>query len=145
MTSAAAAVAPGELVPLADRLRYMLAFRVLASAGVALTVPLAREHLFAPERAIAEVTAGFLLLAFLSHGAWRLARRRGATLFGLMLIVDGAFLAWAAYATGGAASPVRYLIVLELLAVSLLASYRTGIKLAIWQSLLYVAVYYAQA
>ena len=144
MSAAPAAVAAGELVPLADRLRYMLAFRVLAAAGVALAVPLAREHVLATERTIFAVIAGFVLLSFLSHAAWRLAHRRGAALFGAMLIVDGAFLAWAAYATGGAASPVRYLIVLELLAVSLLASYRTGIKLAIWQSLLVVAVYCAQ-
>jgi diguanylate cyclase (GGDEF)-like protein len=144
MTAGRAKVAAGELVPLADRVRYMLAFRVLAAAGVVLAVPLARGHLFAGEATIFAATAGFVLFAFLSHGVWRLARRRGAALFGLTLIVDGAFLAWAAYATGGAASPVRYLIVLELLAVSLLASYRTGIKLAIWQSLLLVAVYYAQ-
>jgi diguanylate cyclase (GGDEF)-like protein len=144
MTRPAAAVATGELVPLADRQRYMLVFRVVAALGVAASVPFARGHLFAHEQTIALAIAGYLALAFGSHALWRLVRRRGSTLFGLMLIVDGAFLAWAAYATGGAASPVRYLILLELLAVSLLASYRTGIKLAIWQSLLVVAVYYAQ-
>ena len=144
MTRAATAVVTGELVPLNERLRYMLAFRIVAALGVAVAVPYAHGHLFAPEQTIALAIAGYLALAFGSHALWRLVRRRGSTLFGLMLIVDGAFLAWAAYATGGAASPVRYLIVLELLAVSLLASYRTGIKLAIWQSLLVVAVYYAQ-
>ena len=144
MTSSAAAEAAGGLVPLADRLRYMLGFRMIAAAGVALAIPLARGHLLVDARTIAAVVAGYGLLALTAHGAWRLARRRGVALFGLMLIVDGAFLAWAAYATGGAASPVRYLIVLEVLAVSLLASYRTGIKLAIWQSLLLLAVHYAQ-
>jgi len=144
MTRRTAAANGGELVPLTERVRYMLVFRVLAAAGVTATIPLAREHLFAAEDTIAAVTTAYLALALSAHTTWRLVRKPRATLFGLMLIVDGAYLAWAAYATGGAASPVRYLIVLELLAVSLLASYRTGIKLAIWQTLLLVAVYYAQ-
>jgi hypothetical protein len=136
--------AAGELVPLADRLRYMLAFRVLAVVGVAFASDLARGHLLEPASRIRAVSAVFLGAALLTHVAWRITRRRGTTLFGLMLLVDGAYLAWAAYAAGGAGSPVRYLIVLEVLAVSLLASYRTGIRLAIWQSLLVVAVYYGQ-
>ena len=138
------ATAGGDLVSLADRRRHMLALRLLAAAGVAAAVPLARDHLFEPAATIAFVTVAYALLALVVHGAWRLVRRRADALFGLMLMVDGAFLIWAAYATGGAASPVRYLIVLQLLAVCLLASYRTGIKLALWQTLLIVAVYYAQ-
>ena len=133
-----------ELVPLAERFRYMLAFRVLAAAGVAGAVLLGRDSLLAPAGSIAATTAAFLALAFAAHGLWRASGTRGTALFGLMLIVDGAFLAWAAYATGGSGSPVGYLIVLELLAVSLLASTRTGIKVALWQSLLVVAVYYAR-
>jgi diguanylate cyclase (GGDEF)-like protein len=144
MTGATAGRVVGELVPLADRLRYMLAFRLLAAAGVVLAIPLMHDDLFEPASTIAAVSAAFVLLALAAHVSWRLARRRGTELFGLMLIADGAYLAWAAYATGGAASPVRYLIVLELLAVALLASYRTGIKLAMWQSLLIVAVHFAQ-
>ena len=136
--------AGGELVPLADRLRYMLGFRIVAAAGVVLATLLASDRLSVDQRTIVEATAGWLLLALAAHVGWIVARRRGALLFGLMLMVDGAFLAWAAYATGGAGSSVRFLIVLELLAASLLASYRTGIKLAIWQSLVVVAVYYAQ-
>jgi two-component system, cell cycle response regulator len=61
-----------------------------------------------------------------------------------MLIIDGIYLAWATYATGGGASPVRYLIVLHLIAVTLLASYRTGMKLALWHSLLLFVGYHAQ-
>ena len=134
----------GELVPLADRLRFMLVFRVLAAAAVLLAIPLTRDHLVESEATVVAATAGFLILALVSHVAWRLAGRRGAALFSGMLMLDGVFLAWAAYATGGAGSPIRYLIVLELVAVALLASYRTGIKLAIWQSLLIVATYYGQ-
>ncbi|CAA9538406.1 MAG: hypothetical protein AVDCRST_MAG85-4353, partial [uncultured Solirubrobacteraceae bacterium] len=51
---------------------------------------------------------------------------------------------YASYVTGGSGSPVRYLIVLHLIAVALLASYRTGMKLALWHSLLLLVVYYGQ-
>ena len=134
----------GELVPLADRLGYMLGFRVAVAIGVVLSITFAGDKLFVAEQTIALATAVYVVVAFLFHAVWQLSRRRGAAMFGAMLIVDGVFLAWAAYATGGAASPVRFLILIELVAVSLLASYRTGIKLAIWQSILLVAVYYAQ-
>ena len=40
------------------------------------------------------------------------------------------------YATGGTQSPIRFLVFLDLVAVSLLASYRTGLKIALWHSLL---------
>jgi len=49
------------------------------------------------------------------------------------------------YATGGTQSPIRFLIYLHLVAVSLLCSYRTGLKVALWDSLLLFVVLYAQA
>jgi two-component system, cell cycle response regulator len=134
----------GELVPLGDRLRYMLGFRVAVAIGVVLSISFADDHLFVPKQTIGLATAAFVVVAFLSQAAWQLSGRRGATLFGALLIIDGIFLSWASYATGGAASPVRSLILIEVVAVSLLASYRTGIKLAMWQSILLVAFYYAR-
>jgi two-component system cell cycle response regulator len=62
----------------------------------------------------------------------------------VLIIVDGAFLAWASYGTAGLGSPVGYLILLQLTTVSLIASWRTGLKLAIWSSLLLLSAYYAQ-
>ena len=136
--------AVGELVPIADRLRYMLGFRALVALGVGLSALLAGDRLEVPGRSIVAAVGGFLLLAVLSHLVWQISRRGGTAVFGGMLMVDGVFLAWTAYATGGAVSPVRYLIVLELLTVSLLASHRTGMKLAMWHSLLLLVIYYAQ-
>ena len=63
----------------------------------------------------------------------------------VMLLVDGVYLTAAMYATGGVSSPMRFLAYLHLVAVTLLASYRTGLKLALWQSLLLMVVLYAQA
>jgi two-component system, cell cycle response regulator len=119
-----------DLVPLADRLRYMQLFRLTVSAVAVLFAGLAPD-LFSDLRfsQVAAGTGAFLLATLASEGLARLGWQRA--LFGGMLIVDGIYLAWLSYATGGIASPFRYLVILHLVAVVLLASYRTGLKLAI--------------
>ena len=87
---------------------------------------------------------GYSALTLLGYALWRFVRRQAVTLFGALLIIDGVFLAWIAQATGGSASPLRYLILLHLVVVALLASYRTGLKLAMWHSLLLWVGYQAQ-
>ena len=79
MTGTAKRPAAGELVPLADRLGYMLIFRVVAALGVAAAVPLAQGHLFASESTIALAIGAYLALAFGAHAVWRMTRRRGST------------------------------------------------------------------
>ena len=63
----------------------------------------------------------------------------------MLLLLDGLYLAVAMYATGATQSPIRFLVYLHLVAVSLLASYRTGLKIALWHSLLLFVVVYAEA
>jgi diguanylate cyclase (GGDEF)-like protein len=133
-----------ELVPIADRMRYMQGFRLLLAIAVGLVAVISGDSLEAAPLALAIVTAGYLALSGLSHLAWRVSRRGGLALFGLMLMIDGVFLAWTSWATGGAVSPLRFVIALHLVTVALLASYRTGMKLAMWHSLLLLVLYYAQ-
>src|SRR5215217_3767321 len=134
--------AAGDLVPIADRLRYLQAFRFLLAAVVAFAAWVERDSLTADASAILIVTAGYLAGSLALHGAWLLARRAGLPLFGFLLIADGVYLAWSSWATGGSTSPVRYLIILHLIAVALLASHRTGMKLALWHSLMLLVAYY---
>ena len=58
----------------------------------------------------------------------------------LMLLVDGVYLAYVANATGGQTSILRSLITLHLVAVILLVSYRTGLKVAAWHLILLFAL-----
>ena len=53
-----------------------------------------------------------------------------------MLLLDGVFLALALVFTGGAESWVRPLVFFDVTAVTLVVSYRTGLKLAVWYALL---------
>lgn len=133
----------GAIVPLADRVRYMrwvrgtLVVSVLAFAILPATRTAGLPSLIA-------VSGGFVLVSVGGELVWRRRGGRGLYLFSAMLISDGAYLAWATYATGAGGSMVRYLVVLHVIAVSLLASYRTGLKLAFWHSILALAIYYAQ-
>jgi diguanylate cyclase (GGDEF)-like protein len=136
--------AAGELVPIAERLRYMQAFRFLLVAVVGLSALLSRDVLDARPWVVAAICAGYITFTTVAMATAKLTRDGATRAFGFLLIVDGVFLAWASYVTGGSASPVRYLIVIHLIAVALLASYRTGMKLAMWHSLLLLVVYYAQ-
>jgi len=132
-----------ELVPLAERVQQMQLFRLAASVIVIIFGLVAPASLDASLGSLLAGVGVYVVLSVLYETAWR--RTRGARrLFGVMLIADGIFLAWVSYATGGLVSPLRYLILLHLIAVSLLASHRTGLKLALWHSLLLFVVYYAQ-
>jgi diguanylate cyclase (GGDEF)-like protein len=133
-----------EVVPIADRTRYMQAFRLALIPIVGFVAWLTRGTLETSGTVLALVTATYLTMSLVAHLAWRVNRRGALALFTGMLIVDGIYLAWASYATGSGGSPLRYLIILHIIAVALLASYRTGLKMALWHSLLLLVVYYAQ-
>ena len=134
-----------ELASLAERLGYLRATR----AGIALSVPLAAA-LFPRLRHVPMATLATVSLFYLAGTALpalpgRMRRNLVIALVGVSLLLDGVFLGWATYVTGGAASPLRFLILAHVIAVTLLGSYRTGIKVAVWHSLLYFVVLYAES
>jgi len=103
------------------------------------------EALGVPLTTLAGVTGGYVIISAFVEWARRHAGRFGFALMTGLLLLDGLYLAFAMYATGGTQSPMRFLAYLHLVAVSLLASYRTGLKIALWHSLLLFVVLYAQA
>jgi two-component system cell cycle response regulator len=133
-----------DAVPLGERLRVTQLLR-LAAIGLLLLCALLAPDSLEPhgEQAVA-ATFVYALVVGLAEGVSRLLTNRKVVVFSAMLIVDGIWLAWATYLTGSLGSPVRYLVLLHLGAVALLASYRTGLKLAMWHSLLVYASYNAQ-
>jgi diguanylate cyclase (GGDEF)-like protein len=91
------------------------------------------------------VTAGYLGVTAIAEGLRRVDTRRGLAIVTTALLVDGLYLAWISYLAGGAQSPLRFLVFVHVIAVTLLASYRTGLKVTLWHCLLSFVVYYAQA
>lgn len=149
MSATGAAVAgrshSSDTVSLAERMGY---FQLLRAA---LAIIVLGSALFAPQvlgspdlSAIALITGGYLVTTGVAEGLRRLISGRGLALVTLMLLIDGVYLAWMMYQTNGIQSPLRFLTYVHLVAVTLLASYRTGLKIALWHSLLLFVVYYAQ-
>ncbi|MDP9468989.1 MAG: EAL domain-containing protein [Chloroflexota bacterium] len=134
-----------DYAELSDRMTYLLGLRVAFAAIVLTWSALRPEALGASFATLAWASAGYVVVAAFVEWARRHAGRFGFTMLTALLLLDGLYLAFAMYATGGTQSPIRFLAYLHLVAVSLLASYRTGLKLALWHSLLLFVVLYAQA
>jgi diguanylate cyclase (GGDEF)-like protein len=131
-------VSLGERMGYLQALRAALALVVLLAAGfVPAVVGAGLDDLLLP-------CVGYLVLSATGEGLRRAGRSRGLVTVGGMLLVDGLFLAWVLYLTGGTQSSLRFLVYVHLIGVTLLASYRTGLKLALWHSLLFFVVFYAQ-
>ncbi|MCA1846423.1 MAG: hypothetical protein LC792_25160, partial [Actinobacteria bacterium] len=129
------------IVPLADRVRYMRLFRLAAVALVVACKVAAPGLLRGSTHQVFVGTGCFLGVSVAGEVLWRLLGRRNLRLLGVMPIVDGAYLAWLSFVTGATVSPARYLIVVYLVAVVLLVSYRTGLKVACWESIALLVLY----
>lgn len=129
-----------DLVPLEERLRFLQLFRV---AVVVVTIAIGvRGGDQVPVPAIMGLGAAALGGGLIARLCVRSAAA-GRWLFGIVLLGDGLLLAALVHLLGGLASPGRYLVVLHVLVVTLIASYRTGLKLAIWHALLVLVLHEA--
>lgn len=124
---------------------YLLLLRFAMAAITVMWAAIRPEALGTTIAVLLAVTGAYVAIATLAELGRRRAGRHGFAVMSGLLILDGLFLAYAMYVTGATQSPIRFLIYLHLVAVSLLASYRTGLKIALWHSLLLFVVLYAQA
>jgi diguanylate cyclase (GGDEF)-like protein len=134
-----------DYTPLADRMNALLGLRVVMAAFILVWAALRPEVSAVPFSALLALSASFLTTSFVLEASRRRSGQRMLSVITGLLLVDSVYLIGAMYLTGGMGSPIRFLIYLHLVAVSLLASYRTGLKLALWDSLLLLVVLYAQA
>ena len=135
---------PYEIASLAERMGYMQALR----AGLACVI--LASSIFAPDivgiqvAELVSLTVGYLLLTIGAEALRLLFQRRGLAIVTTLLFIDGVYLAWAMYLSGGPLSPLRFLVYVHIIGVTLLASHRTGLKIALWHSLLTFVILYAQ-
>jgi diguanylate cyclase (GGDEF)-like protein len=134
-----------DYASLGDRLRLLLALRVAIAATTIAFAVASPSSVGIPMSSLFALAAGYLAWSVGLELAGRRWPQASYATLNVALLTDGVFLAIATYATGGTQSPLRFLIYLHLVAVSLLASYRTGLKIALWDSLLLFVVIYAQA
>ena len=133
-----------ELASLAERMGYMQAMRAAFAVIVLASAWLFPKVLGASFEDLVFVTAAYLVLSASVEGLRRAFGRRGIAVVEGMLLVDAVYLALVGYATGATESPLRFLVYVHLIGVTLLASYRTGMKIVIWHALLLFVTFYAQ-
>jgi diguanylate cyclase (GGDEF)-like protein len=121
-----------EVAPLSQRAATMMVFR-FAEAAVLLALSAAAGKPLVP----AAVVSGCFLVAagVLSLGVLVPQRSFALRAFGLSLLLDAVYLQ-VQHETLGHALAVDVALAANLVAVCLLASFRTGLKIAMWQSVL---------
>ena len=123
-----------ELLSLTERSRYLSGLRV-GLAGVVISTTFVSDDVSGAEISVAVVL--YLALSALTAAiVGRGGRAAGATLNG-SLLVDGIFLAIVIARTGGSAEALL-LPGVHIVGVTLLLSYRTGLKIALWHTLLFL-------
>jgi two-component system, cell cycle response regulator len=132
-----------EMVSLSERLARMLLVR-LGCVVVVFSSSLFGIQMAKTGVNLVLLSGLYVFLALSVEALRRWSGNRGLFLIGAMLLMDGIYLAWTTYASGGAHSPLRILLIVHLIAVTLLASYRTGLKVALWHSLLLFVGFYSQ-
>ncbi len=124
-----------ELLSLTERSRYLSGLR-LGLAGVVMAALFASDDVSSAQVSVAII----LYLACTAAGAVIVARsgRAAAPALNGSLLVDGIFLAIVIARTGGTAEALLLLPGVHIVGVTLLLSYRTGLKIALWHTLLFL-------
>jgi diguanylate cyclase (GGDEF)-like protein len=144
-TSARVSAERVEYTALSDRMGNLQLLRFAMGTVVVAWAAIRPETVGIEFVALWGGTVAYLIISSAAEVARRRTDRFNHAILNGLLLVDGLYLAFAMYGTGGTQSPIRFLVYLDLVAVSLLASYRTGLKIALWDSLLLFVMLYAQA
>ena len=131
-----------DLSPLKARMGALFALRMVLAVSVLATVLVVPQTLAATTGNVMTLVAVFLVLGVSLEVLRQWRGTLPIWLTGAAVLADGVFIAMALTLAGGPASSLSFLLYVHLVAVTLLASYRTGLKVAVWQSLLLVVTYY---
>ena len=130
---------PSELLSFEERHAYLAVLRWGLGSIVLGLMALAPGIAVAPVGRIVAATVGYLAVSVGPY-ALRRDRRVALPLMQGALLIDGIYLAAIVAFTGGAASPLLFLVYVHVVAVTLLCSYRTGLKIALWHTTLFLLV-----
>lgn len=130
--------ATSELVPLMARVQWLALVRITL-ASLTLIARFTLPSIVPGSLADLALATAVYLAAEALCDLLRVRFGGDRHLLTLMLLVDGVYLAYVTTNTGGQASVLRSLITLHLVAVTLLVSYRTGLKVAAWHLILLFA------
>lgn len=133
------------LVPFADRYRWTAGLRLAIIAASLLMWQLWPETRTGSYESLLVPAAALFTLVLVSSQLPRLGRKATFVALTTGLLLDGCYLAWTFHVLGGIEGPTGYLVVVHVMGVTLLTSFRSGLKVAMWQVLLLVCVIEAEA
>ena len=102
------------------------------------------DLLLVPYVTLVGITAGYAAISVALFAFARPRPRVAMAAARATILLDGLYLVAVIAVTGGAVSQLRFLLFVHAVAAILLFSYRTGLKVAIWDSVLFVTMAEAQ-
>lgn len=129
---------PAALV--VGRLRALQGIRATAALLVLLWAALAADGMGPERRSVIVVTLVYLGFVAGVELASRVASAQFVPLMRAAVLVDGPYLVWVTHQSGGVPSPLSSVLVVHLGAVVLLMSWRSGLALVCWESVLLAGV-----
>ncbi|MEX2659574.1 MAG: sensor domain-containing diguanylate cyclase [Acidimicrobiales bacterium] len=132
-----------DMVPIAARLDAIGIVRLLAALTTLVLLPALPRFGGQHPGSLVAVTFGYVLVTVVIEWGRRRASRRGLAAVHLLLVLDAVYLGIVIARTGGHQSQVLFLVHLHVIAVTLLVSYRLGLKVALLHAWLLVLGYAA--
>ena len=129
-----------DVLSLAERSRHLVVLRLTLATVVVASITTWPSILTGPRAPLLAATAVYVVVSIAVAAAaarWP-ARRVTLPVLQGALLIDGVYLMTSVVFTGGPDSPLRSLVAAHLVAATLLGSYRTGLKVALWNTLLVV-------
>ena len=94
---------------------------------------------------LALISLGYASLLVATDRAVRAWPRMQSVATVIVLVADGAFLAWILHLSGGTLSPLRFLVYIHLIVATLVYSYRVGIAVTLMHCALFYVLYRTQS
>jgi two-component system, cell cycle response regulator len=130
-----------DLTSLAERFGALLAVRLGMAAAVTGAALLAHHDLGVGVATLGPLTIGYLVVALAFESLRRATRSLAVDVQNAMLLIDAVYVAIVVVLSGGPHSPLMFLFAAHLIAVTLLGAHGNGLRIALWDSFLFVLIY----
>src|SRR3990172_3333048 len=132
--------------PLNERVRILIFGRYILEPLLVLVLSLLPNAVTSSNLLLfGKITALFLGVNLLVHLIFTFVSRLKRSVLNFSIFCDVVYISTAVYLTGGTTSPFMFLYYLYLISVTLLLSYRTGLKASFLLSFFYLCIYYQQS
>jgi diguanylate cyclase (GGDEF)-like protein len=130
-----------DLTSLAERFGALLAVRFGMAITVLAAALLAHRDLGVGIGTVGPLTVGYLAIALAAESVRRAARTIAVEVQNAMLLVDALYVAVVVVLSGGPRSLLMFLFAAHLIAVTLLGAHSNGLRIALWDSFLFLLIY----